>query len=375
MLSARALNRTTLLRQGLIERQPVDAVEGVRRAVALQAQEPPSPYVALWNRIDGFEADDLSRAFSTGAVIKASLMRITLHAVTADDYPAFHRAMRGSLRASRVNDRRFESAGLVPEHADELIPALVEFGSESRTKADIDAFLADLVDGEPEPQLWWALRTYAPLAHAPVDEPWSFGRRPEYRSSPRPWPEADLDAALEHLVLRYLEGFGPAGHDDVAQFTLLRRSVVSETLQRLGDRVVTLEAEGGRTVWDVPDAPVADESVDAPPRLLGMWDSILFAYRDRTRVIPERWRKAIIRSNGDSLPTVLVDGNVAGVWRLLDGQIEVTAFEKLNEPTWTAIEEEAVALLQFLMKRDPTTYTRYHRWWNDLPEGEVRLVG
>jgi hypothetical protein len=107
-----------------------------------------------------------------------------------------------------------------------------------------------------------------------------------------------------------------------------------------------------------------------------MWDSILLAYADRSRIIPEQHRRVIIRSNGDVLPTVLVDGYVAGVWRPLDGRIEVSAFDRLPDAAWTALETEARSLLELIGPRDARLYSRYMRWWDKLPKAaEVRALG
>jgi hypothetical protein len=101
-LTARQLNRATLARQLLLRREPLEVAEAVRRVMALQAQEAASPYLALWNRLAPFDPACLDAAFAGHEVIKATLMRITLHAVTAADYPLFHRAMVASLRAARL---------------------------------------------------------------------------------------------------------------------------------------------------------------------------------------------------------------------------------------------------------------------------------
>src|SRR5919107_6041316 len=116
-LTARQLNRATLARQLLLRREPLDVVEAVHRIVALQAQEPASPYIALWNRVADFDPANLDHAFADHSVVKATLMRITLHAVDAADYPAFHEAMQRTLRAARLNDARFKQAGLSSEDA------------------------------------------------------------------------------------------------------------------------------------------------------------------------------------------------------------------------------------------------------------------
>src|SRR5437868_4011075 len=107
-LTARRLNRATLARQLLLERQPLTVADAVQRIVALQAQSPASPYLALWNRIADFHAADLDAAYAEHTIVKASLMRITVHAVAADDYPTFQHAMVKSLRAARLTDDRFK---------------------------------------------------------------------------------------------------------------------------------------------------------------------------------------------------------------------------------------------------------------------------
>jgi hypothetical protein len=126
-------------------------------------------------------------------------------------------------------------------------------------------------------------------------------------------------------------------------------------------------------LYDVPGVPVPDEDTPAPPRLLPMWDSVLLAYADRSRVIPPEYRRVVIRSNGDVLPTLLVDGYVAGVGRAVEGGIEASAFRPLPDETWAGLAAEAASLLR-LLDRDPLVYGRYDHWWRDLPAAEVRLL-
>jgi Winged helix DNA-binding domain len=105
-----------------------------------------------------------------------------------------------------------------------------------------------------------------------------------------------------------------------------------------------------------------------------MWESILLAYADRSRVISPELRKLVIRQNGDVLPTLLVDGFVAGVWRPVEGGIEATAFRPLSDEAWTGLNAEARALVAFLAGRDPKVYRRYSHWWKTMPSAEVRVL-
>ena len=372
-LTARQLNRATLARQLLLRRESTDVAEAVRRVVALQAQEAASPYLALWNRLEPFDPADLDAAFASHAVVKATLMRITLHAVHAADYPAFRAAMLNILRGSRLYDRRFKATGLSMAEADNLIPQVLEFAAERRTNAEVEALLAARL-GEAHPRVWWALRTFAPLIHAPTGGPWSFGLRPSYLASPVPSAEIDSAECLRRLVRRYLEGFGPASAADVAQFTLHSRSAARDTLTALAGELEVLEGPDGTELFDVPSGPRPAADTPCPPRLMAMWDSILLAYADRGRVIPPEYRPTIIRRNGNVLPTLLVDGYVAGVWRPVDRGIEAMAFRRLPAQAWDGLAEEARGLVSFLANRESFVYGRYAHWWTELPAAEIRVL-
>lgn len=374
-LTARQLNRATLARQLLLRREPLAVVDAVRRVVALQAQEPASPYVALWNRIEGFDPADLDRAFADQAVVKAQLMRITLHAVAADDYPAFHEAMEPTLRAARLHDRRFRSEGVSIDDTMVLVPDLLEFTATPRSNQEVEGWL-EARFGEPKPRIWWALRQYGPFVHATTGGPWSFGPRPSYvgaRVLARP---GDPATSVRALVGRYLEGFGPATMRDIAQFGTIVRPPVQEALASLGDALVHYEGPGKEPIYDIPDGLIPPEDTPAPPRLLPMWDSVLLAYVDRGRVMPPEYRTLVMRNNGDVLPTLLVDGHVAGAWRPIEGGIEATAFHALDDQAWAGLETEARALLAFLADREPIIFQgRFAHWWSKLPSAEVRVLG
>jgi len=376
-LTARQLNRATLGRQLLLRREALDVGEAVRRVVALQAQEPASPYLALRNRVIGFDPADLDAAFAAGAVVKATLMRIALHAVGAEDYPAFHEAMLPSLRASRLHDRRFTGTGLTTADADALVPDLLAFTAQPRMNADVEGWLAGRPGGPVPERAWWALRTYGPFVHSPTGGPWSFGLRPAYVAAREQGGAGDPASALCVLARRYLEGFGPASAGDLAQFGMLQpRTRVRDALASLvaTGSAVRLEGPDGAELFDVPDGLLPPEDTPAPPRLLPMWDSVLLAYADRGRVIPPDYRRLVTRNNGDVLPTLLVDGCVAGAWRPANGGIEATAFHRLGDDAWAGLETEARALVAFLAGRDPAVYRRYAHWWDWLPSAEVRVL-
>ncbi|GAA2919087.1 winged helix DNA-binding domain-containing protein [Kitasatospora cinereorecta] len=377
-ITAHALNRATLARQLLLRREAFDVEDAVRRVVALQAQQPASPYIALWNRLSGFDPARLDAAVDGQRTVKATLMRLTLHAVHAEDYPAFREAMEPTLRASRLGDARFTSSGIAPDAVGSLVEDLLAYADRPRTAAEIGGRIEERLGAPVDTAAQRMLRQYVPLWHAGTGGPWSFGHRPSYIAAgirPRPADPDVAAASLRTLIRRYLEGFGPASVADMAQFALAQRARVRAAVHALADGLDLLEGPDGTMLYDIPGAPRPAGDTPAPPRLMAMWDSVLLAYSDRSRVIPPAYRKLVIRVNGDVLPTLLVDGHVAGVWRPADGGIEATAFHPLPGSVWEALAAEAEALVAFLAPRDPGVYARYGHWWaKGLPAAETRTL-
>ena len=160
---------------------------------------------------------------------------------------------------------------------------------------------------------------------------------------------------------------------------MVQRSRAKAAVQALGGSLGQLEGPDGTVLYDVPGAWLPDGDTPVPPRLMAMWDSILLAYADRTRFMPPGYRSIVTRTNGDVLPTLLVDGYVAGVWRAVPGGIEATAFHPLPDSVWEGLAAEARALVPLLADREPEVYGRYHHWWAklagaDLPGAQTRLL-
>ena len=373
VLTTRALGRATLARQHLLQRATASTgvVDLIERVGGLQAQEPASPYIALWTRRAAFTADELTAAIATGEVVKGTLMRTTLHAVSAADHRRLRPAVAPSSRGIRRTDRQHP-----PDDATmaALLAATAAFTAQPRSLADLREHLAALdPDRGPDEVLWWARRA-APLVHAPDGAvTWSFGRRPRlvdvdaWLGAADPTP---LERSLEHLVRRHLAAFGPASAADIAAWSGVAVASIRPAIAALdaGDELWHGKDERGRALLDVVAAPRPDEDTPSPPRLLPMWDSVLLAHADRTRVISDADRAVVIASNGDTLPSFLVDGRVAGLWWAdadADGRTRI-AIEPFRPPLdpadRLALEEEAERLAAFLEPLEPGVYRRYQRW-------------
>jgi len=75
---------------------------------------------------------------------------------------------------------------------------------------------------------------------------------------------------------------------------------------------------------------------------------VLLSWADRTRVLPEQYRKRVIRMNGDVAQTFLVDGFVAGIWRVEKGRVVPDPFSTLRRSVRGELKDEAERLEAFL---------------------------
>jgi hypothetical protein len=153
-----------------------------------------------------------------------------------------------------------------------------------------------------------------------------------------PPPDLDAGAARDHLVTRYLAGFGPATAKDVVSFTGLPPGDVAASLERLD-----LTRDGD--LLDVPGSPRPDPDTAAPPRFLGTWDASLLVHARRTGFLPEELRPKIFGTKTpQSFPTFTLDGVISGTWKYDNGRIELSPFKRLGKSDRAALQGEAERL-------------------------------
>jgi hypothetical protein len=160
----------------------------------------------------------------------------------------------------------------------------------------------------------------------------------------------DPTEARAEMFRRYLAAFGPASRRDIGAWTMMHVPEISRALDRLDQHggLVRHRDERGRELLDVPGAPMPERDVLAPIRFLPKWDNVLLAFADRTPVLPEEHRKRVIRMNGDVAQTFLVDGFVAGIWRMEDGRVATEPFAPLPRSAERELKDEAARLEAFL---------------------------
>ena len=349
MISDRALNRTLLCRQFLLDRVDRPALEVVDHLVGLQAQEPADPYVALWDRIAGFDPAELATAVATGDAVRIALQRSTIHLVSAADCAALRPVLQPALERMARSSFGTRLAGVDQGELAEAASALV--AERPLTFGELGRLLRERWPERPEIALAQTARALVPMVQLPPRGVWGrSGRALHGLAADRIDRPFAAGAAPDRLVLRYLAAFGPATVADVQNWSGLTR--LAEVVDRLRPRLRTDRAEDGRELLDLPDAPRAEPDVPAPVRFLPQYDNVLLGHADRGRIVPVG-ATALFDEQFHWSPA-LVDGMLRASWRLdrKAGVLHVRA-PGLSGVERTAVAEEGLALLGLLAPAAP----------------------
>jgi winged helix DNA-binding protein len=343
VLSTRQLNRALLARQLLLERSPLPLERAIEQVAGLQTQYAPSAYVGLWSRLRDFRRTALTTALEERRAVQATLMRATIHVVSAGDYPLLAEAIRRSRREWWTRVARRELEGVDMEAAVDLLRDHLAGGP--RRQAE----LVGLLTAKGFPKLAWSgAGLWLDLVRVPPSGTWERRRADLYGLADDWLQPANVTEAqgLEHLVRRYLQGFGPASLGDVGSWSGLPLTMLRPVVERLGER--RFRDQRGGELFDLPEAPLPDPETPAPVRFLPTWDATLLVHARRTQLLPERYRDRIFHTrNPQSTPTFLVDGTVAGTWRHDQGRVRLEPFQPLPGRARRELDEEAERLAAF----------------------------
>lgn len=347
-LSLRALNRATLDRQLLLRRHPLPARQAVRQLAGLQSQAPLAAYVGLWTRLAGFGTDELSRLLSERTVVRAPIMRATVHLVDRADFIAFRSlfdgVLAGVLRSNYARTLTGVDLGALASQASELL------AKRPLTRAQLATELAPAWPDADPMSLAYAVTCLVPVLQVPPRGIWGKTAQATWATAGA-WLGSSVAAAgpraAADLVLRYLGAFGPATVADIQTWSGLSR--LREVTERLELRAY--RGPGGAELLDVPDAELPGEDVPAPPRFLPEYDNLLLSHADRSRVIPHGRPVPLWPGNGATQGTVLIDGAWDATWKFTAGALTITPLRRLTPAEESEITGEAARLVAFLAGR------------------------
>ncbi|MEO8424543.1 MAG: winged helix DNA-binding domain-containing protein [Actinomycetota bacterium] len=341
-LTERQLNRALLARQMLLERSGLPLTKAVERMGGVQSQYAPSSYIGLWTRLAGFERGQLTRALERRTLARGTLMRSTIHIVTARDYWPLAAAIREDRRKWWLGATRHQISEREVAAVAEQVRALLADGP--RRRKDLVAELG------VSSTMWNGVGGWVDLLRVPPSGTWER-RSADLYGLAETWlrgaPDETPDAGLELIVRRYLGAFGPASHKDIANWAGISPTAISPTLERMRLRRFRDERDG--ELLDLPRAPLPDADVASPVRFLPTWDATLLVHARRTQILPERFRPMLFDTKTPhSSPSFLIDGQVAGTWKHDGTRVVVSPFEPLPRTARRELDEEAKQLAAWL---------------------------
>jgi hypothetical protein len=342
-LTTRELNRALLARQLLLERSPKSVTQALEALGGLQTQNATSGYIGLWTRLQTFDMPDLTKALEERRAVQGTLMRNTIHLVSARDYPLLAAGTRPSRRESWLRGHK-RTLG-----EEDVLAAVAAAKKALAGRSLSRAELKPVVESAP---LWNGVNAWEDVVRVPPSGTWERKRADIYALADD-WLEPKgvrEEEGLAHLLRRYLGGFGPARLADAADWAGVPPKKLDAAAAKLGLR--TFEDEQGRELFDLPRAPLPAADAAAPARFLPVWDATLLASARRAEVLPEKYRSLVFNAKTpQSVATFLVDGAVAGKWSVKrtakKAELLVEPFDKLPKRALADLEAEGERLVRF----------------------------
>jgi hypothetical protein len=266
-------------------------------------------------------------------------MRQTLHLVTRRDY--------GLLRAA-LSETNYPEQSAQAKRLAASVRALAASGPVTTSDALAHLEREYGLTGITARRAWGGARVRAHLVHHHETALWRGSPTGRFVALEEP-ESLDPTEARAEIFRRYLAAFGPASRQDVRAWAMMRVPEITRALERL-EPLRRFRDEKGRELLDVPRGLLPGADTPAPVRFLPKWDNVLLAWADRARVLPEPYRKKVIRMNGDVAQTFLVDGFVAGTWSAENGRVVVEPFAPLSRAAKREVDDEAARLEAFLAK-------------------------
>ena len=335
VLTQRELNRALLERQFLLARKTMSLPKTLERVGGIQAQYAPSMYIGLWSRLEGFEREELTRALERRTVVQGTLMRITIHLVSAGDWWAMSAGIRDARRKAWLDYRRASLAEADVTKAAATVRKRLKAGVQGRK---------ELMEGMDN-TLFNGANVWLDMVRVPPAGTWER-RRADLYALAEDWlgpSDASEDEGRRLLICRYLQGFGPAAPKEIADWAGLKVQPVNEALEQVELR--RFRDENGGLLVDLPRSPLPSADTPAPARFLPTWDATLLVHARRTQVLPEEHRPRVFNTKTpQSVPTFTVDGQVAGTWRHDKDRVTLSPFGRLSKEARAETDGEAERL-------------------------------
>ncbi len=323
-----------------------DVASAVEAVGALQTQTARSAFIGVAARFPGTTHAQITEAYATGAIVRGSTIRGTVHTAT----PAHYTVLAEATRVGQ-HHRWARVLGISDEQVADLYASVEDFAREWRTPEELRLHLVDwLVANSPAtqdaaeagPGRYLAFGHGGLVRRPASGEKWEGQGKPVYGTF-----DPIGTATMTDVVRLHLAAHGPSSRQDVAWWSGVSLRVVDEALSGLD--LVEEEGPDGRSYLDLPGAPPPRDLPGV--RLLPEFDALLCGYDSKARdrfATPEHHRRLWNESNGMLLAPLLLDGRITGYWRATGSArsrpLDVTWFARTRRPRKDELDEPVAAL-------------------------------
>ncbi|GAB16827.1 hypothetical protein GOEFS_015_00240 [Gordonia effusa NBRC 100432] len=352
-ISLRQWNRTLLHRQHLLTRIDDDAIEVIDRCVGLQSQDPRAAHYGLASRITDYDPAELDDLLTSREVVRMVSLRSTVFLSDAADARWIRELAQPRINTeiTQAHVPRLASA----DPADIAEQAREELVGQELSVRELGTRLQRRWPDEPASTLSGVARCALKLVQIPPRGLWASGGGQAVRYSLfDDWvgpgePALIGDDAIRDLIRLYLRGFGPATVKGVQTWAAMTGLKPHMEAMLADWELIAYVGPNGEKLYDLDGLEIVDAETPAPARLVAPFDNVIAVQADRARIAdPELYRKTIT-PNGRSPGFVLVDGRLAGIWTVSDGQrVRVDYLAEVSSAARREVDSE-VKLLEALL--------------------------
>ena len=347
-----------LIRHHLVEPKPAKIVAICQNVCGIQAQVLSAAEISLWaRRHDLTRAEIRAALWKNRTLIKTSVMRLTLHLITAQDFSIYINALKRSRRAALWNMMsRFEVATKEVDALNAAVMEALRNGPLSQRE------LAERLKPQIGKNLRaWMAKTWSIFRPAIVEGLICYGpeqgneavfvRTDQWLFKQKIVSES---AAKQILLRRYLKAYGPATLHDFSRWTGMNIPEAKEVWESCKDELREVDCADGEKFILREDYEELRNAAFTPHvlHLLPHFDVYLLGHVEKNHLLAAAHYKRVYRNQGWISPVILLDGKVIGVWsytrRTKQWALEIEPFQKFSKAVRVKIEEEAASLGNFL---------------------------
>ena len=329
------------------------ALEVVRWMGAIQAQDYQMAKWAIGTRLSDPSDQKIESSFDKGDIIRVHVLRPTWHLIPAEDIFWMLRLTAPKIKS--LSKSRHKELGLtepVIRKTNSIIEKALSNGSElTREELSREFHKAKIkTDGNRLSHIMFCAELDGIVCSGAIK-----GNRQTYtllsERVPR-YKHLSKEESLAELAKRYLLSRSPATLQDFVWWSNLAVSEARQGMDSIKSDF-SIETIGSVKYW-FPNSftPIALKKPSV--HLLPAYDEYLISYKDRSSSLSIINNKKTVSDNGIFRPPIVVNGQVAGLWKRIIQKnkviISTEFFQPINKSTGKLIHERAKMFGKFLNK-------------------------